>query len=261
MTIAKINEININYKVEGQGEPLVMIMGLGSDKRNWMFQVPTFKKHYQLVTFDNRGVGKSSKPAAPYTTRIMADDTVGLMDYLGIKKAHILGVSMGGMIAQEIAINYPERVMKLILCCTYACDDSGLSGETPEWTRAAELREKGQTGPVIPLMFNRSLYKFIFLLLKIMRGEDMSASALAGFKGQRAACRTHQTLDRLSLIKSPTLVIVGTGDRLLKPTSSEVLAEKIPGTKLVKLKGGSHTFFVEMKNNFNKEVLNFLLRP
>jgi pimeloyl-ACP methyl ester carboxylesterase len=107
-------------------------MGLATDKNRWTAGVYFFKKYYKIVTFDNRGVGESDKPAGPYTTKMMADDTVGLMDHLGIKKANILGVSMGGMIALEIAINYPEKVSKLVLGCTFACDDGALNGETEE---------------------------------------------------------------------------------------------------------------------------------
>ncbi len=258
MPIATINGININYQTVGQGEPLVMVMGFASDQNNWRFQVPLFKKHYHVVTFDNRGVGKSDKPAGPYTTRMMAEDAIGLMDHLGIKKAHILGVSMGGMIAQEIAINHPERVLKLVLGCTYACNDGGLSGATPEATPAIELALQGKTGPLVLLIFNKSLFKLIFLPVMKVRSIFTGRSTLAGHKAQWAACKSHQALDRLSRIQSPTLVIVGTKDRLCKPTSSEVIAAGIPGARLVKIEGGSHTFSAEMRRLFNKEVLDFL---
>ena len=109
MPVAKVNGININYKIYGQGEPLVMIMGLSANQSGWVTQIGFFKKHYKVITFDNRGVGKSDKPIGSYTTKIMADDTIGLMDHLGIDKANFMGVSMGGMIAQEIAINYPRE--------------------------------------------------------------------------------------------------------------------------------------------------------
>ena len=125
MPMARVNGININYKVEGQGEPLVMLMGLSAALGAWSSQVPLLKKYYRVIRLDNRGAGKSDKPAGPYTTKMMADDTVGLMDHLGIEKANFMGVSMGGMIAQEIAINYPQRVNKLILASTYACNDNG----------------------------------------------------------------------------------------------------------------------------------------
>jgi pimeloyl-ACP methyl ester carboxylesterase len=92
MPKANVNGINISYRVEGQGDPLVMIMGLGSAQNNWRFQIGSFKKYYRTITFDNRGIGKSDKPTGPYTIKMMADDIIGLMDHLGIEKAHILGV-------------------------------------------------------------------------------------------------------------------------------------------------------------------------
>jgi len=120
MPEARINGISINYSVEGKGEPLFLIMGFSGSKMAWYFQRRAFRKHFQVVTFDNRGVGESGKPAGPYSMQMFVDDTVGLMDHLGIEKAHILGVSMGGMIAQHIAISHPERVRKLVLGCTFA---------------------------------------------------------------------------------------------------------------------------------------------
>ena len=99
-----INGINISYKVEGVGEPLVMIMGIASTQRAWLLQTLAFKKHFKVITFDNRGCGESEKPHEPYSIRTLADDTAGLISHMGIDKAHVLGVSMGGMIAQELAI-------------------------------------------------------------------------------------------------------------------------------------------------------------
>lgn len=126
MPKAKINGININYEVHGHGEPLVLIMGGICEHRGWMFQTCAFKKYYRVITFDNRGIGKSDRPGGcvAYSMKIMADDVVGLMDHLGIEKAHVLGVSLGGMIAQVLAINYPDRINKLILASTFARRDA-----------------------------------------------------------------------------------------------------------------------------------------
>jgi pimeloyl-ACP methyl ester carboxylesterase len=257
MPLAKLNGININYHVEGQGEPLVMIMGFSARRSGWIRQIPFFRKHYRVVTFDNRGVGKSDEPPGPYSTRMMADDTLGLMDFLGIKRAHIMGASMGGMIAQELAINYPQRVTKLILACTYASQDE-TSGDTLEQARFLQLTPREKAGAMIGLAFNKPLYRFIFGLLARVQTGLVGTPSTAGIAGQSEACRKHNTLERLSLITAPTLVIVGTGDRIIKPVSSEVIAGKIPNAKLVRVEGGSHCFPFEMKNEFNREVLGFL---
>jgi len=123
MPIANLDGININYRIYGEGEPLVLIMGFGTPLSMRIDQVRFFKKHFRVVAFDNRGVGRSHKPKGPYSTRMMAEDTAKLMDYLGIGKAHVMGISMGGMIAQELAINHPDKVNKLVLACTYAAQD------------------------------------------------------------------------------------------------------------------------------------------
>ena len=258
MPLAKLNGININYKVEGQGEPLVMIMGFTASRSGWVAQIPSFKKYYRVITFDNRGAGKSDKPPGPYSTKMMADDTARLMDHLGIEKAHIVGVSMGGMIAQELAINYPQRVMQLVLACTYACQDR-TSGDTPEQAKLLQLKPEKMAIAMIGLAFNKPLYRFTFGLLGRIQSRFIGASGRVGIAGQSEACRKHNTLDRLPLITAPTLVIVGTKDRTINPVSSEVIAGKIPNARLVKVEGGSHTFSLEMKNVFNREVLNFLM--
>jgi len=257
MPLARLNGINISYKVEGQGEPLVMIMGFTASRLGWMPQVRFFRKHYRVITFDNRGVGRSDKPPGPYSTRMMAEDTVKLMDLLGIEKAHIMGLSMGGMIAQELAIGYPQRVMHLILAATYARQD-GTSGDSPELAEFLHMSPGKKASTMVGLAFNRPFYRFVFGQLARAQTRFKGPSGGAGIAGQTEACMKHDTLERLSSITAPTLVIVGTGDRLIKPVSSEVIADKIPNAELVKVEGGSHCFSFEMRNVFNREVLNFL---
>src|SRR5512136_1643850 len=158
MPLARLNGINVNYRVEGQGEPLVMIMGFTAGRVGWMPQIPFFRKYYRVITFDNRGAGKSDKPPGPNSTRMMADDTVKLMDVLGIEKAHIMGLSMGGMIAQELAINYPQRVMKLVLAATYARQDETSAGAL-EQARFLQLAPEKKASALIGLAFNKPFYR------------------------------------------------------------------------------------------------------
>src|SRR5579864_6089252 len=110
MATARVGDIAINYEVQGDGEPLIMINGLADDLTSWAAQTEEFARHYKTIVFDNRGIGGTDKPAGKYTTAQMAADARGLLDALGVERAHVIGTSMGGMIAQEFAINYPERV-------------------------------------------------------------------------------------------------------------------------------------------------------
>jgi len=263
MPIANVNGININYKVQGQGEPLIMIMGAGSAQSGWRFQTGLFKKYFRTITFDNRGVGKSDKPAGPYTMRMMADDTIGLMDHLGIEKAHVLGGSMGGMIAQELAINYPERVDKLVLAGTFARRDetSGFSSEINKAIEAYEASSRDKAsqrrlfGVFMDSVFNKRAYRvFMAPLMKIA----IRFSATKGVAEQFEAILVHDAADRLGMIKASTLVITGTEDRAIKPISSEVIANLVPKAKLVKMLSGGHNFPIEMRDEFNREVLDFL---
>ena len=260
---AKVNGININYNIFGEGEPLILIIGLSSDQSNWRQTTEFFKKFYRTITLDNRGWGKSDKPPGPYTIKTMADDTLGLMNHLGIEKAHILGVSMGGMIAQELALNYPERVNKLIMGCTFARIDE-TSGFSPEISKELEVygkssRDKESSQRLAISIIDSSVNKGTsrMILLPLMKFA-IKSSPLNGFIEQLDALLAHDVKDRLGRIIASTLVIVGTDDRVIKPASSDVIASLVPKSKLVKLKGGSHAFSGEMSSEFNKAVFDFL---
>ncbi len=266
MPKANVNGINIAYDVDGQGEPLVLIMGFNSSRKVSFFQKRAFSKYFQVITFDNRGFGGSDKPNGPYSIRMMADDAVGLMNHINIEKAHILGVSMGGMIAQELAINYPEKMGKLILWCTYAQMDE-TSGWTSEFRKSLGLdvdcsHDDWRNVPIkdvtnsIPYFASNSwLFKLIsiafFKVLSIISGLD-------GVDAQWQAMIGHDTLDRLHMIQAPTLIIAGTEDNLIKPSSSDVLASNIPNSRLIMVTGGSHMIVLGKRSRFNKEALDFL---
>jgi pimeloyl-ACP methyl ester carboxylesterase len=279
MPKAMVNGININYRVQGKGEPLILINGGIVERRGWILQICAFKKHYRVITFDSRGIGKSDKLQGPCSMKMMADDTVGLMDYLGICKAHILGISLGGMVAQVIAINYPERINKLILASTFARRDNlcGIAPELPKalgkplnWTDddARSIPMPKLLGTIPSLAFNTVPFRIILIKLPLIKMSltDMFIKLLihfgrmtyTGLNGQREALLGHNTINSLHKIKVPTLVIRGTKDRIINPISSKAMAMLIPNAKLEKVEGGSHAFFVERRGEFNKKVLDFL---
>jgi 3-oxoadipate enol-lactonase len=274
MSIAKVDSIQLYYEEHGSGDPLLLIMGLAADSMAWLFQVPELSKHYRTIVFDNRGVGRSSKPAGPYTIGQMADDTAGLLDTLGIVRTHVVGVSMGGMIAQELALRHPQRVRGLVLACTYPEPDADI--ERQRQFSVEQLGGKVSAGgdvqidlkaldpmaffqQLLPLAFNQEfIEKELPKIMPLFAGALQYGFSMEAILGQVAAVMSHKATDRLHQVKSPTLVITGDADRLVPPANSEVLAKHIPGARLVKVPGGSHGFNFETPEVFNREVLNFL---
>ena len=270
MPKAYVNGVYIDYNVEGDGEPLFLIMGLTGGRKHWFFQMRSFRKHFRVVTLDNRGAGNADKPGEFYNIRTMADDTIGLMDYLGIDKAHILGMSLGSLIAQEIAINHPDRVIKLVLVAAYAVGEEMREVSTG-MRRALGLEEgyseeeaknvlsnidviKFMTG-ITALSFNKRLSRMLFVPLSKRHAKRIGYE---GLMGQLQASANCETLAKLHTIGASTLVLVGAEDRIIPPHSSDVIASRIPNAKLVKVEGGSHAFYIEMPRRFNREVLDFL---
>ena len=274
MAIATVGDIEIYYEEHGHGDPLLLIMGLAADSTAWMFQIPDFARNYRTIAYDNRGVGRTSKPIGPYSIHQMAADALGLLDALGIDRAHVLGVSMGGMIAQELVLRHPERVRSLVLACTYPEPD-----ESVEMQRAFVVNQFGGTvsasgevqvdlSTVNPMMFLQHLLPTVFnqefidrelpKLLQVFSGALQYGFSMEAILGQVAAVMGHQATDRLHRITAPTLVITGDADRLVSPANSDVLAREIPGAKLVRIEGGSHGFNFETPERFNREVLEFL---
>lgn len=266
MPKANVNGTDIYYEVHGQGEPLVMIMGFGGGLRGWYFQTRALKKHYRVIIFDNRGIGKSDKATESYTVSTMAADALGLMDHLGIEKAHVLGMSLGSLVAQEIAIEYPERVMKLILACA-SIGEAQEDDMHERMVKAFKVKE-GPDGvdlrsvdfveamdTVIALSFNKRFYRVLFTPVSKVY---MKLVGVEGHLRQIEAVQGYNTLDRLPRVTAPTLVMTGSEDKLLPPKYSEQIASLIPNARLVKVEGGSHALNIEMRSRFNKEVLDFL---
>jgi len=196
----------------------------------------------------------------------MADDAIGLLGHLGIDSAHVLGMSLGGMVAQEVAISYPERVRKLVLVCT-SPGEGEITDIDPEMLKAIGIKE-GSSQPdlrsvdfhktvsaIVSLAFNKRLYRMVLVPLSKYH---LKRVGVEGHLEQMEAVVGHSTLDRLHLIEAPTLVITGTEDRIMPPRSSEEIASRIPNARLVKVEGGSHAFFMEMRGRFNREILDFL---
>jgi pimeloyl-ACP methyl ester carboxylesterase len=274
MSTATVGDVEVYYEEHGSGDPLLLIMGLAADSTAWMFQVPDFALHYRTIVFDNRGVGRTSKPPGPYTIHLMADDAAGLLDVLDVRRAHVVGVSMGGMIAQELALRHPERVRSLVLACTYPEPDAEIERnrrftvERLGGTVTSEGQMQVDFKAINPMDFLQHLLPTVFnpdfiarelpKLIQVFSGALQYGFSMEAILGQVAAVMGHKATDRLHEIAVPTLVITGDADRLIPPANSDILAKHIPGATLMRVPGGSHGFNFETPEVFNRAVLDFL---
>ncbi len=262
MSKVKVQGMSFYYLMQGEGYPLILIRGLGSNADHWYEQIPDFSSRYRVVAFDNRGIGRSDDNGEDFTIQTMAADTVGIMEALEIPRAHILGLSMGGMIAQEVAIQYPERVNGLVLACTHcggdhavrASDEIGsLMGEyvttgTPE---AAQKAAKC-------FFADTTLQKAPDLVQKYQEVSRAYPRSPDIMMRQWKAIQKHDTWEALPRIQGPTLVLTGKEDVLIPPENSEILAGRIPHASLQVMEGGGHQFLVEQAAACNKAVMAFL---
>jgi pimeloyl-ACP methyl ester carboxylesterase len=254
----------MQYVEAGSGEPLVLIMGLGGDHLAWGFQIPALAERHRVIAFDNRGVGQTEGPDGPCTTRMMAEDTLGLMDALGIERAHVLGVSMGGMIAQELALAAPGRVRSLHLGCTMARPDRYLRAVLDAWRAIrTALPFEAALRVQAPWLFAPRTYDerrdFIDTVLTTAVANPYPQSA-RGFLRQAEAVEAHDTVGRLASIACPTLVTVAEDDILVPPRLSRPVALGIPGAQMRAFPGAGHVYFWECAEEFNHAALEFIGR-
>ncbi len=271
----RVDDVSIYYELYGQGDPLVLIAGTGISCAPWRpFQVPEFSKHYQVLIYDHRGLGRSDKPDVPYSTRLFARDCAGLMDALKIKKAHIMGHSMGGRVAQWLALDYPEKVTSLVLS---GSGSGKYNNEIEDYPRGVpvetcvELIEKGYEkyqhdhwGP--GFMFTDEFVREHPEIVK--RFQDLIVDEVPPLKcylRHVIARQCHEATALIDRIKAPTLVIVGSKDTHEGGTgnhveSSKALAAKIPNAELVFVEGGRHGYLRQMPEKGHPPILDFLRR-
>jgi pimeloyl-ACP methyl ester carboxylesterase len=244
------------------GTPVVLVMGLGGDLTAWGLQLAAFSPVHRCLVFDNRGAGRTEAPDAPYTIRGMAGDLLGLLDALAVPRVHLSGVSMGGAIAQEMALAAPDRVASLQLHCTWAGPDPYLRAVSESF---AVLRERlGRDEfleAFLPWLFGPTTFAERPGLLAIVRQTFLThpyPQSLHGYLRQREAVRDHDARARLSEVRCPTLVTVGAEDILTPPRLARELAALVSGARLEVLPGGAHGYFWEVPAAFNAVGLDFL---
>lgn len=263
MAKTKVKDIEIAYSIDGSGEALVLIGGFTMVKESWELQVVELARQFRVITFDNRGVGESTVPSEPFTIADMAADTVDLMDALGIESAHIFGVSMGGLIAQVLALDYPDRVKKVALGCT---THGGRHAVQPEQAVMAVLAQAADPNLSAEEVV-RNKVPFIlserFIREKPERVEEFVRLALQysptpeGAAGQMGALSVFNVKRRLGEIRCPVLVITGSEDRMMPPDNSKLLAGGIPGAEFHMVEGAGHSFFFEKPGEVNKVLIDF----
>ena len=261
MPTASVNGIDIAYTLEGDGEQtVVLVNGLADEKETWAYQTPALlEAGYRVLTFDNRGVGASSKPAGPYTAELLADDAKALVDELGITRFQLMGVSMGGMIVQEYALKHGADLLSVTMACTYAAPGPFCSRMFAMWEDLA---------PVMGVPFvMRDVTLWAFTLDFFRTREDELQEFEAGMRymnmptpaylAQLAVIQQHDTTARLGGITVPTLVLAGEEDLLIPTALSHDLHELVPGSQWATTTGG-HGCVWEHPDAFNTAYLTFL---
>ncbi len=229
MPTIRVNTIDMYYEIHGEGEPVVLIAGLNSDHTLYRGILPQLAARYKVIVFDNRGVGRTDKPDIPYSINMMAEDTAGLLNALGITQAHILGTSMGGRIATALALQQPQQVKSLILVSTVV---KSLKGVPMTWSRR-----------LVPLM----------LKIPVIRGPHPYYAVVRQLKASRA----YDCMDRLNEIHVPTLILHGNKDKSAPYRLAEEMHSGIKGSQMITFHGG-HLFFILRPQQFIDAIVDFL---
>lgn len=267
MPAVKVGDINIYYETHGVGDPLVLIMGYGASSRWCIRQIPAFSQEYKVILFDNRGTGQSDKPDIPYTMEMLAEDVAGLFQAIDIEAAHVYGISMGGMIAQELALRHPDKVISLILGCTIPGGSNTIMPDEEavkilfDMERKKQLTPEEQVREALPFLCSQQFIdanpeiteELVLNMLEFI-------TPLHVYRRQGEAIRRFNAYDRLHRITAPTLIMVGTGDRFAPVDNSRILSSRIPNAELILFDGAQHVFPWEAEQQANEAVLDFLKR-
>ena len=254
----------IHYEVTGKpgATPVLMIQGLGASKNAWNLQRIAMATRFRIISFDNRGAGRSDKPTVPFTLEQMAEDAIAVLDAASIETAHVVGASMGGVISQIVAVKHPHRVRSLTLVCT-ACRNHPWRQELLQsWAKTAEEKGMIEVGKeaaqwvMSPRSFRRLVPAFTWMgPLAALRPRHSFVSQIHAILDTR-----EDLVDQLSTITSPTMVVVGNQDILTPRGDSEEIAERIPNAELVVISGAAHGLMMEHSSTFNKILIEFLQR-
>ena len=263
MPTAKANGITMNYEQQGSGEPLILIPYLAAEHACYAFQVAEYAKHFTCISLDLRGTGASDKPSAPYSFEVLAEDVAAFMRALGIKKAHISGLSFGAAIGQWLAVNYPESVASLSLHSAWTKTDPFIDTVVKSWQIAAKALDSVPEMVIralFPWCFTPELYaakpEFIQSLTDFVRSRP--AQSVADFMLQSNAVLAHDVESHLDRITAPTLITFGRFDMVTSIRFADRMRSKIRNSSMLVFEGASHAPLYEKVEEFNAKTLSFL---
>lgn len=255
-----VNKANLYYEIHGRGEPLLMLQGWGMDITGWQYILEPLSQMFQVILLDNRGTGRSEVTPGEYTMRLLADDAAALLDHLHIEKAHVLGWSMGGMIAQELALACPSKVNRLILSASSAkvtAKSSFIAWSNIEAINRGELQTS--VNWQLSFCFSKAVFANEAMLFEIKESalNPPYPVTVEGLVNQFAAVASHDRRRQLRGIKSPTLVLGAVEDGIIEVDQVKALALEIDDSQLRVLPGG-HMFHIEHSELFARTVIEFL---
>ena len=276
---AEVNGIKICYEIRGKGEPIILVHGFGDRKEHWRAQFGELSEHFQVIRFDNRGAGKSVRPDCVYSMELFADDIKYLLDYLTIKKIHIIGHSLGGMIVQNFCLKYPKRINKIVLINTIAgiVPPGALPDQGIEWyiNKAIKDNKTLQEDPV-NLFIKRAKKSYSREFWNQMKEnpkkkfhniwsvEDLVEEKIAFGPTERdyyhlgEALKTHNTYERLQEIKNEVLIIAADKDKTIPLVITERIHKKLPNSKFIVIENAGHQSILEYPHIINQYIIKFL---
>lgn len=264
MPRVRSGDLELFYETEGTGEPVLLLMGLGGEHGAWRLQRPELARRFRLVLLDNRDAGESGQAGGPYALGDMAADALAVMDHLAIERFHVVGASMGGAIAQHLALQAPTRVATLVLASTWGRTDAFLRAVFTTWRLLAERLAPED------LLAAQAPWAFSYRFLEAPAPEVMAVQAelrargvlvsVAAYQRQVDACLGHDTLALLPILRTPTLVLTGEDDILTPPRYGRALAASLPRAEIALVPAAGHACFLETPKPFTERVLRFLAR-
>jgi pimeloyl-ACP methyl ester carboxylesterase len=259
----RVGEIELAYEIDGEGEPLLLLMGLGGDRQGWDLVRADLARRHRLVLLDNRDAGESDEAGGPYGLPDMAADALALMDHLGIERFHVAGASMGGAIAQHLALQAPTRIASLVLACTWGRTDGFLAAILGAWrTQVERLDPEAFLAGVMPWAFTYRAFleppPALVAFQEARRARGALLRSVAAYQRQVDACLGHDLLGVLPLLRTPTLVLVGEDDILTPPRYARALAASLAAAEVVVVPATGHACFLETPKAVADRMLQFL---